>query len=240
MTIIKIYTQLLSRENRQYMGYASLNCTLLVKEVIVGKQLVKKTLKKRLITEHGLTDVKLIPVKEEADLYTDDTTRQRKMGYPDLKVIRKELPFTGKKERQKPGPKPKIKPIPQERQVVGPVKIKYKLVSQTNTGKAISAYVVLHPTGGLVAKIHIGYSQRSPMHVDVFLGSELIHQYLGPDEHYPFSAALSGLILADIRLFGSGVAISREEKSLGAFEKETYLPGLDRLKAAGYKVEKII
>ncbi len=240
MTIVKIYTKLLSREDRQYMGYASLNCNLLVKEVIVGKSLVKGTLKKRLITEHGLTDVKLVPVNKEEDLYSTDTTKQRKLGYPDLKVIRKELPFAGKREKQKPGPKPKVKPIPQERQVITPVKIKYKLVSQTNTGKAISAYIVLHPTNGLIAKIHVGYSQRSPMRVDVFLGSELIHQYLGPDEHYPFSSALSGLILADIHLFGFGVGISREHASLGAFEKQTYLPGLDRLKAAGYKVEKII
>lgn len=240
MTIVKIYMKLLSLEDRQYMGYASLDCNLLVKEVIVGKSLVKGTLKKRLVTEHGLTDVKLVPVNKEEDLYTNDTTKQRRLGYPDLKAIRHELPFAGKKEKKKPGPKPKVRPIPQERQVIEPFKIKYKLVSQTNAGKAIAAYVVLHPTNGLVAKILVGYSGRSPMRVDVFSGSELILQYLGPDEHYPFAAALSGIILADIRLFGSGVAISREQASLGTFEKDTYLPGLDRLKAAGYKVERII
>lgn len=163
------------------------------------------------------------------------------MKQPSIEQIRKALPLTAPKERKKPGRKPKEPAEPK------PEKIKYKLISQTNAGKQVSAYIILHPSGKHVGTVHIYYGLNNTMRIDVFSGPTLADQYQGPIVHhfegnaeiYPFSTALSGIILADVRLYEAETKLG-QDKPVSDFEKGFYLPGLDRLKAAGYNVIKAI
>lgn len=161
------------------------------------------------------------------------------MKQPSIEQIRKALPLSAPKERKKPGRKKK--------EVVEKPERVYKLISQTNAGKQVSAYVILHPSGKHVGTVHIYYGLNNTMRVDVFSGPTLADQYQGPIVHhfegnaekYPFSTALSGIILADVRLYEVETKLGKD-KPVSSFEKGFYLPGLDRLKAAGYNVIKAI
>jgi hypothetical protein len=138
-------------------------------------------------------------------------------------------------------------------------KITKKPVHQTVAGKAISAFIVLQLLPGSNAKhiatIHVFYSGErytKGMWVDVFVNEILIHQYRGSGEDepfyqyygkredYPFGVALDGVELAEIRLFAPGVKINQDIPAIASREDKTYLAGLDRLKALGYQVIKVI
>ena len=168
------------------------------------------------------------------------------MKQPNIDDIRKALPLS--KSAPKPTEKKEVLPLSGMVRAPKAAKIKYKLVSQTNAGKQVSAYIILHPSGKHIATIHIYYSRVDGMWIDIFDGAtlldqyqgKLIHHYEGPAENYPFPGALSGIILADVRLYESNQRITQEEKTVSGFERDYYLPGLDRLKAAGYNVIKAI
>lgn len=119
-------------------------------------------------------------------------------------------------------------------------KVKHKLVRDTRPAKALSAYLVLHPNGRHIGTLHLYYSNRDSMRLDLFENGLLTYQYQGDKEDYPFSSALSGVILAEIRLFAAGTRISTDGKPIKDFESNFYRPGLDRLKALGYQVVKAI
>lgn len=121
-------------------------------------------------------------------------------------------------------------------------RVKHKLIGQSSITANVSAYVILTPDPDRyhVATIHILYPRRGGMRLDVFQKERLIHQYTGNCEDYPFSRALNGVELADIRLFDEEVRIISAVTAISRWEPKTYLPGLDRLKALGYHVIKAI
>jgi hypothetical protein len=119
----------------------------------------------------------------------------------------------------------------------------YQLITQTVQGKSVASYVIMNRSGKHVATFQVAHLMRSGsprMRIDVFENGSLSFQVSTVSEQYPYSRALSGFKLADVALYGSGVTIGRDNEALKPYETVTYIPGLDRLKAAGYQIIKAI
>lgn len=120
-----------------------------------------------------------------------------------------------------------------------------KPITETKAGKIVMAYLIYRPDGTLVAKIHAHLSQMC-FQVDVY----------GADNEITFqnrvkSANLAtvigatgdgkGAIIDGVQLYRNVVRIRKDDKTIiRGMETEYYLPGLDRLKAMGYKAMKVI
>lgn len=118
-------------------------------------------------------------------------------------------------------------------------------ITETRAGKIITAYLIYRPDSTLVAKI-IAHLSSHCFQVDVYgSASEIIFQ------NRVKSASLStvigatgevlGAVIDGVKLYRNVVRIRRDDPSLiRERETEYYLPGLDRLKAMGYNVMKVI
>lgn len=120
-----------------------------------------------------------------------------------------------------------------------------KLITQTAAGKIIMAYLIYRPDGKLVAKIHAHLSVHC-FQCDVYgADNEVIFQnrVKSADLTTVIGATgdESGAIIDGIQLYRNVVKIRKDDPTLiRAKETEYYLPGLDRLRAMGYNVMKVI
>jgi len=120
-----------------------------------------------------------------------------------------------------------------------------KLITQTAAGKIIMAYLVYRPNGKLVAKIHAHLSVHC-FQCDVYgADNEVIFQNRVKSADLTTvigtTGEVDGAIIDGIKLYRNVVKIRPDDSSLiREKEKEYYLSGLDRLRAMGYHVMKVI
>jgi hypothetical protein len=120
-----------------------------------------------------------------------------------------------------------------------------KLISQTKAGKLVTACLIYRPDGTMVAKIHTHFSAHC-FQVDVY-GEDNEVLFQNRVKSADLSTVIgatgdqSGAVIDGVQLYRNVVRIKRDDPSL-IRDKETqyYLAGLDRLRAKGYKILKVI
>lgn len=119
---------------------------------------------------------------------------------------------------------------------------KYKPIRMSWWVKQIGIYMILSPPPDQYAlgRIHVSYARENHIRIDVYEGEKLIHQYLGETEPWPFGNALNGLCFGGIQLYKEGVTVSPDYLSIAGKERDTYIPGLNRLKALGYEIINVL
>lgn len=78
------------------------------------------------------------------------------------------------------------------------------------------------------------------MRIDVIEDYVMSAQISTTPEDYPFTTALHGVKVADVKLFGADVPIGSKSEAIKPHETTHYIAGLDRLKIAGYQIIKVI
>jgi len=120
-----------------------------------------------------------------------------------------------------------------------------KPITETKAGKIVMAYLISRPDGTLVAKIHAHLSSQC-FQVDVYgPGNEILFQnrVKSPDLATVIGSTGEepGAVIDGVELYRNVVRIRHDDASIiRGLEDKYYLPGLDRLKAMGYKVMKVI
>lgn len=120
-----------------------------------------------------------------------------------------------------------------------------RTISQSRTGKIISAYIILNRDGKMIANIHTHFITDC-LQVDIYDQDSILcyqNRVKSPDlsTAIGYGECTSGAVIDGVKLYQNGVGIDPKDKSLIKTKELThYLPGLDRLKAMGYNVIKVI